>query len=143
MAVEQHDGFVIRPAKESDVEALGLFVAPFVEQGRLLPRTQSELRDLTVDGFIADSDGRIVGFAALEIYSSKLAELRSLAVATDQQGRGIGKALVGACVKRARRRHIFEVMAITSSEEFFQRCGFDFTLPGERKAVFLQTREAY
>ena len=143
MTVGPHDGFAIRPALESDVEALGLFIAPFVERGRLLPRTQDELEDLTVDGFIAESDGRIVGFAALEIYSSKLAELRSLAVVPDQQGRGIGKALVSACVERAKQRHIFEVMAITSSDEFFQRCGFDFTLPGEKKAVFLQTREAY
>jgi amino-acid N-acetyltransferase len=143
MTVEPHDGFTIRPALESDVGALGLFIAPFVERGRLLPRTQDELEDLTVDGFIAESVGRIVGFAALEIYSSKLAELRSLAVADDQQGRGIGKALVSACVERAKQRHVFEVMAITSSEEFFQRCGFDFTLPGEKKAVFLQTRESY
>ncbi|MBC8112773.1 MAG: GNAT family N-acetyltransferase [Candidatus Saccharimonas sp.] len=128
---------------ESDVEALGVFIAPFVEHGRLWPRTQDELEDLTLDGFIAESDGQIVGFAALEIYSSKLAELRSLAVAADQQGRGIGKALVSACVERAKQRHVFEVMAITSSEEFFQRCGFDFTLPGEKKAVFLQTRGTY
>ena len=143
MTVGSHDAFMIRPALESDVEALGLFIAPFVERRRLLPRTQDELEDLTVDGFIAESDGRIVGFAALEIYSSKLAELRSLAVAADQQGRGIGKALVSACVERAKQRHVFEVMAITSSDEFFQRCGFDFTLPGEKKAVFLQTRETY
>ena len=143
MTVGPHDGFAIRPALESDVEALGLFIAPFVERGRLLPRTHDELEDLTVDGFIAESDGRILGFAALEIYSSKLAELRSLAVAADQQGRGIGKALVSACVERAKQRHVFEVMAITSSEEFFQRCGFDYTLPGEKKAVFMQTRETY
>jgi amino-acid N-acetyltransferase len=143
MTVGPHDGFTIRPASESDVEALGQFIAPFVERGRLLPRTQDELEDLTVDGFIAESDGRIVGFAALEIYSSKLAELRSLAVAPEQQGRGIGKALVSACVERAKQRHVFEVMAITSSEEFFQRCGFDYTLPGEKKAVFMQTRESY
>ncbi len=136
-------GFVVRSATEADVETLGRFIEPFVAQGRLLPRTKDELEDLTIDGFIAEDDGRIVGFAALEIYSSKLAELRSLAVAADQQGRGIGKALVNACVERARQRHVFEVMAITSSEEFFQRCGFDFTLPGEKKAVFLQTRETY
>ena len=142
-AVEQHDGFAVRSAREADVDALGLFIAPFVERGRLLPRTHDELEDLTVDGFIAESNGQIVGFAALEIYSSKLAELRSLAVSPDQQGRGIGKALVTACVERARQRHVFEVMAITSSDEFFQRCGFDFTLPGEKKAVFLQTRETY
>ena len=142
-STKQPEGFTVRPAMETDVDALGSFIAPFVERGRLLPRTLDELEDLTVDGFIAESNGQIVGFAALEIYSSKLAELRSLAVSPDQQGRGIGKALVTACVERARQRHVFEVMAITSSDEFFQRCGFDFTLPGEKKAVFLQTREAY
>ena len=66
MTVGPHDGFTIRPALESDVEALGRFIVPFVERGRLLPRTQDELEDLTVDGFIAESDGRIVGFACLQ-----------------------------------------------------------------------------
>jgi len=54
----------------------------------------------------------------------------------------VGKRLVEACVNRAREEQILEVMAITSSEEFFRSCGFDFTLPGEKKALFLQTREA-
>jgi amino-acid N-acetyltransferase len=84
-----------------------------------------------------------VGFAALEIYSPKLAELRSLAVSSQFQGQGIGKALVQACLDLAKTRRIFEVLTITSSEEFFQKCGFDFTLPGERKALFHQTREQY
>lgn len=135
--------FVVRPTTIDDVDALGRFIEPFVAQGRLLPRTQDELEDLTVNGFVAVVEGQIAGFAALEIYSAKLAELRSLAVSSRYQGRGIGKALVRACVDRAQERNIFEVMAITSSEEFFQRCGFDFTLPGEKKAVFLQTRETY
>ena len=135
--------FSIRPASLQDVEALHAFIEPFVAQGRLLPRTQDELEDLTENGFLAIVDGRIVGFAALEIYSAKLAELRSLAVSSKFQGQGIGKALVNACVDLARQKRVFEVMAITSSEEFFHRCGFDFTLPGEKKAVFLQTRESY
>ena len=138
-----HPAFEVRAATDDDVEALGHFIEPFVKQGRLLPRTRDELEDLARHGFIAVSNGKIVGFAALEIYSIKLAELRSLAVSPDHQGKGIGKALVQACVERARSHNIFEVMAITSSEEFFQRCGFDFTLPGEKKALFLQTRETY
>jgi amino-acid N-acetyltransferase len=32
-------------------------------------------------------------------------------------------------------------MAITSTDEFFRACGFDFTLPGEKKALFIQTRD--
>ncbi|WP_010585888.1 GNAT family N-acetyltransferase [Schlesneria paludicola] len=135
--------FHVRPTTINDVEALGQFIEPFVAQGRLLPRTRDELEDLTEHGFAAFADGRIVGFAALEIYSAKLAELRSLAVSSEFQGHGVGKALVKACVDRAKERQVFEVMAITSSDEFFQRCGFDFTLPGEKKAVFLQTRETY
>jgi N-acetylglutamate synthase-like GNAT family acetyltransferase len=135
--------FIVRHAKIDDVNNLDAFIEPFVAQGRLLPRTRDELEDLTENGFLAEVDGRIVGFAALEIYSTKLAELRSLAVSSEFQGRGVGKALVQACVELARTKRVFEVMAITSSDEFFQRCGFDFTLPGEKKAVFLQTRESY
>lgn len=138
-----NSSFHVRRASIQDVEALQQFIEPFVAQGRLLPRTKDELEDLMENGFLAIADDRIVGFAALEVYSKKLAELRSLAVSSDFQGRGIGKALVTACVELARERHVFEVMAITSSDEFFQRCGFDFTLPGEKKAVFLQTRESY
>ncbi|MDZ4687783.1 MAG: GNAT family N-acetyltransferase [Planctomycetaceae bacterium] len=133
----------VRPATIDDIAALDRFIQPFIVQERLLPRTHDELRELAEDGFIALADGRIVGFAALEIYSTKLAEVRSLAVDPAYQRHGIGKALVDACLSRARERHVFEVMAITSSEEFFQKCGFNFTLPGEKKALFLQTRERY
>jgi N-acetylglutamate synthase-like GNAT family acetyltransferase len=135
--------FVVRAATLQDVDALGEFIEPFVEQGRLLPRTHDELEELTRHGFVALLGKKIVGFAALEIYSVKLAELRSLAVSPDHQGQGIGKALVNACIEQAKKQNVFEVMAITSSDEFFQRCGFDFTLPGEKKALFLQTRETY
>jgi len=48
----------------------------------------------------------------------------------------LGKRLVEACIEQAKKQEILEVMAITSQEEFFQSCGFDFTLPGEKKALF-------
>ncbi len=132
---------LVRPSTSDDVTALDEFIQPFVAMGRLLPRTRDELEDLMKHGFIAVSDGKIVGFAALEIYSKKLAEVRSLAVAPEYQGHGIGKRLVEACVDLARNRNILEVMAITSTDGFFKSCGFDFTLPGEKKALFIQTRD--
>lgn len=132
---------VVRPATADDLSTLATFIQPFVEDQKLLPRTSRELEDLIECGFVAVAEGRIIGFAALEVYSSKLAEIRSLAVLSDWQGRGIGKQLVEACVSRARERNVLEVMAITSSETFFRSCGFDFTLPGEKKALFFQTRD--
>jgi amino-acid N-acetyltransferase len=129
---------VVRSARAGDAEAIAALIAPFVEAGKLLPRTATEIRDLIPTGFVAEQEGKIVGFTALEIYSAKLAEIRSLAVTPDQQGAGLGKQLVAACVELAGRRNILEVMVVTSSEEFFRSCGFDFTLPGEKKALFMQ-----
>ncbi len=135
------DPVVVRAAEPADLGPLEAFIDPFVEAGRILPRTTDELSGLLPTSFVALVEGSIVGFAALEIYSRKLAELRSLAVADEWQGRGIGRRLVQACVGLAHDRRIYEVMSITSADEFFLKCGFDFTLPGEKKALFLQTRE--
>jgi N-acetylglutamate synthase-like GNAT family acetyltransferase len=142
MAFETRETIIIRKAVAADLESLNAFITPFVQSGKLLPRTTDELQSLLPSCFIAEKDGEIVGCAALEIYSKKLAELRSLAVANEAQRRGIGRSLVQACVQFAREQSILEVMAITSTEEFFQRCGFDFTLPGEKKALFIRTRES-
>lgn len=131
----------IRSVRKEDLAGLADFIQPFVAEGRLLPRTTEELDELVYNGFIATTDGRLIGFAALEIYSRKLAEIRSLAVLPEFQGKGVGRLLVEECVERARKRDILEVMAITSSEVFFRNCGFDFTLPGEKKALFINTSE--
>lgn len=135
--------FEIREASRDDIPQLEELVDHFVTANRLLPRTFDELCDLIPFGFIAESNGSIVGFAALEIYSAKLAEIRSLAVHENFQGKGIGRSLVQRCVDLAVRRNVLEVMAITSADGFFQACGFDFTLPGEKKALFMQTRDEY
>ena len=131
----------VRQAATHDLNQLDEFIQPFVAEGRLLPRTFDELTELVRHGFVAELDGRLVGFAALEVYSRKLGEIRSLAVVAEMRGRGVGRQLVAACVARATELNVLEVMAITSSDEFFRGCGFDYTLPGEKKALFLQTRD--
>lgn len=132
---------VVRKATEADIAPLSEFISRFVATGDLLPRTLTELHDLLPNFFIADDNGKIVGCATLEIYSRKLAEIRSLAVAPEAQGHGVGKHLVEACVELAKQHNVYEVMAISSAEEFFKKCGFDFTLPNLRKAFFLTTRD--
>lgn len=132
---------VIRPASSDDLETLEQFIEPFVAHRRILPRTRDELEELLPRGFVAENEGRIIGFAALEVYSRKLAELRSLAVDETFRGRGVGRRLVEACLQRAKELCVFEVIVITSEDVFFQSCGFDFTLPCEKKALFYQTRD--
>jgi N-acetylglutamate synthase-like GNAT family acetyltransferase len=131
----------IREVQPQDRPAVIGLIEPYVVQRKLLRRTFDEVDDLLRHGFVAECAGEIVGFAALEIYSRKLAEIRSLAVADGFQRRGIGRQLVAACIALARERRILEVMAISSSEVFFRSCGFDYTLPDEKKAFFFQTRQ--
>ncbi len=114
-------------------------------QRLLLSRTQAEIIELTRHGFVAilESDpdaNQIVGFSAIEIYSTKIAELQCLAVLQRYQGTGVGRALVQHCVQRARDLNVMEVMAISSSEVFLKACGFDYSLPDQKKALFCQLR---
>lgn len=135
------NAIIVRPATPDDADALTRFIRPFVEQGRLLPRTLDEMSELIDKFFVAELASTVIGCAVLEIYSPKLAEIRSLAVSPDVQGRGIGKRLVAACLDRARNHNVFEVMAITSSDPFFQSMGFHYTLPGEKRALFYVLQE--
>lgn len=134
--------YTIRMGRAEDVPGIILLIQGYVAEGKLLARTLTEIDDLLPSIFVAvTGDGAIIGCAALEIYSPKLAEIRSLAVSPAAQGLGVGRRLVNACVERARLKRILEVMAITSSDGFFQSCGFDYTLPGEKRALFVQTRD--
>ena len=131
----------IRLATEADIPEIETFITQFVTSGDVLPRTIDELEHLLPTFFVAELDGEIVGCATLEVYSWKLAEIRSVCVSPKAQGRGLGKRLVQSCVDLAKERNIREVMAITRSEEFFRACGFGYTLPHLKKALFLPTGE--
>ncbi len=134
----------IRQALPSDAAAIHALMRPFVAQHLLLDRTEAEVIELTRHGFVAisadDGKEKCVGFAAIEVYSPKLAELQCLAVDAKYQRDGVGRALVKHCVDRARELNIMEVLAISSSEEFLHNCGFDYSLPDQKKALFCQLR---
>lgn len=128
----------IRPAELSDLDAVFNLTRPFVESRQLLERSRSEIENLIPSGFTAvEDDSLIVGFAAVEIYSRKLAEILCLAVAEGCQGKGIGRKLVTQCVSFAKQRGVIELMAISSSEYFLKNCGFDYTLPDQKRALFI------
>ena len=132
----------VRPATSGDLLDMETLISQSVEMGDVLPRTLEELTDLLPSFFVAETaDGRIVGTAALEVYNQKLAEVRSLCTSPETRGEGIGRALVDACLDRAREKGILEVMAITDKEAFFRACGFDYSLPNQRRALFFLTDE--
>jgi amino-acid N-acetyltransferase len=137
-ATESTGELTISPATLYDLREVETFLKPFMDAEYLLPRTAEELSSLLRLGFVARVDGVVVGFAAIEIYSRKLAELQCLAVDPRHRRRGIGRELVTRCVQTAKEQNVVELMAISSSEELFQSCGFDYSLPNQKRALFIQ-----
>ncbi|MEC9094122.1 MAG: GNAT family N-acetyltransferase [Planctomycetota bacterium] len=128
----------IRKAERIDVDAIHALTLPFVESGQLLERTREEIVSLIGCGFSAvQADGTVVGFAAVEIYSKKLAEILCLAVSSEFQGEGVGKQLVDQCVLFAQQNEVVELMAISASGHFLKNCGFNYTLPDQKRALFI------
>lgn len=128
----------IRPALSEEADAIFAFLAPFVEAGFLLRRNIDEIIHLTRHAFLARDGERIVGFAAVEVYSRKLAEIQCLSVDPDYQRLGIGRRLVERCIARAAEQNVLELMAISASDDFLRSCGFDYSLPSQKRALFVQ-----
>jgi len=136
--------FKILPASHDDFVDVRDFLTPFMDGVHLLERTSVELELLLKYAFkavasdVAGEPERIVGFCALEIYSKKLAELQCLAVVDGFRRKGVGTELVKACVSVAREQKVKEMMAISSSDKMFKACGFDYSLPNQKRALFIQ-----
>jgi len=115
----------LRPATLADVAAMEVLMAPFVATGDLLPRSNYDLCRHIKEYVVAETpDGSLVGTGSLKVYSTQLAEVAGLAVRDDQQGRGVGKALVEALLVDARALGLSEVFGLTRKPLFFMRLGF-------------------
>ena len=115
----------LRPATLSDVAAMEVFMAPFEATGDLLPRSNYDLCRHIKEYIVAEAaDGSLVGTGSLKVYSAQLAEIAALAVREDQQGRGVGKAIVEALLVSARAMGLSEVFGLTRKPLFFMRLGF-------------------
>src|SRR5205823_3036259 len=109
----------------ANLTMMGSFMAPFVATGNLMPRANYDLCRHIKEYVVAEAaDGSLVGTGSLKVYSTALAEIAGLAVRDDQQGRGVGKALVEALLVDARALGLNEVFGLTRKPLFFMRLGF-------------------
>lgn len=118
------DNLNLRKARILDVPQIHGLVNSFAAQGAMLGRSRSELYEGLRDFFVLEREGVVLGCSALHINWEDLAEVRSLAVAAEMQGQGLGKTLVNACVDEARSLGIARVFALTYRAKFFEGLGF-------------------
>jgi amino-acid N-acetyltransferase len=115
---------MIRTATIHDVPVMQAIINSHAELGRMLFKSYAELYENLRDFAVYELDGEVVGCTALAIIWADLAEVRSLAVDVNHQGRGIGRRLVEWCIDEARRLQIRRIMSLTYEQAFFEKLGF-------------------
>ena len=118
------DKINLRKARINDVPQIHTLVNSFATQGEMLGRSRSELYEGLRDFFVVERDDVILGCSALHINWEDLAEVRSLAVIPEGQGKGLGRRLVSACIEEARTLGITRIYALTYRPGFFIQLGF-------------------
>jgi len=130
---------VFRRATPADAPAIVALIGSNVASGELLPRNLEFVQLHARDFIVAELDSHVVGCVHLDEYAPSLAEIRSLAVAPDAQGLGLGAGLVRELERLAARRDLTTLFAVSNSGEFFRRLGYEERhipeLDRERSAV--------
>ena len=115
----------ITAAQDADVPA----ILALLERSGL---PQDGLQEHVATTLVARAGARVVGSAALELYGTA-ALLRSVAVATELRGAGLGHRLTHAVLDLARQHGVTTVYLLTeTATDFFPRFGFR---PTARAAV--------
>ncbi|HRF56496.1 MAG TPA: N-acetyltransferase [Campylobacterales bacterium] len=107
-----------------DIPKMQELVKSEVENGVILFRDEDDMANTIRSYMLAKDDGELVGFAALHIYSPKLAEIRSLVIKDSYRGKGLGKALLGALESEGKKLGVSQILTLTYQKEFFEKSGF-------------------
>lgn len=114
----------IRTAKISDAQTIYALINDYAEQDLMLFRSMTDIYENLRSFLLAEVKGKVVGCCSTQIIWADLAEIKSLAVEKSNQAKGIGKELVKASVKEAKRLGIKKVFALTLVPAFFKKLGF-------------------
>lgn len=115
----------VRAARVADMRQVEPLINGFAARELMLPKTIEQLSRNFREFVVAETpDGRILGCAALRVYTPQLAELGSLAVHADAHGMGVGRKLVERVEEEARVLGIGTVFALTLQDVFFHKLGY-------------------
>lgn len=127
----QRRKIVLRPARPADVRAIYELVRSYADRRILIAKDLiayfEDVQEFTVaEEVSADTGGAtdLVGCGALHVMWDDIAEVRTLAVRRDRLHHGIGAALLGELLERARALSLRRVFCLTFEVDFFAAHGF-------------------
>jgi amino-acid N-acetyltransferase len=116
---------VVRSALEEDVAPIHATLAANAADSSLFQqpvrRIRRNLRDFVV---AVDATSTVLGCAALHWHARDNAEILAVAVAPDAHGKGVGNALMTACIARSAEHGTIFLWLATAKPDYFARYGF-------------------
>lgn len=117
METRRHATAVVRPSRPEDFEGVVALL-------RAADLPSAGVREHFSEFLVATGSGGLVGAAGIERYGT-FGLLRSVVVAEDARGRGLGQLLTSRALERAGERRLLAVYLLTTtSAAFFERFGF-------------------
>jgi len=111
-------------AKLSDIALMQELVKEEVQKGIILFRSSDEMATNIRSYILAKDDDAIIGFGALHFHAFDLAEVRSLIVDKNYQGKGIGRGIVEALLEEGKNLGVKKIFTLTYVKGFFESLGF-------------------
>ena len=117
----------LRPARDLDAGAVGAILSAFIDQTDWMPRIHTRAEDLAHAAAlirrgwvtVAERDGAVVAFA-----SNDGDDLDALYVCREEQGKGVGSALMDHLKSRREQLELWTFQANQKAQEFYLAHGF-------------------
>lgn len=137
----------IRHMTPSDIPSVLSVMRPFVESGKLLPRTEESLKEKLEDYIVFELDGGIRACSALHKFSDGQAEIAAVAVDSQFDHMGIGVKMVSYLQDYAKSQGVKSVFILTTqASDWFENMGFSAdtieSLPAARREKWTPQRNS-
>ena len=117
----------LRPARDLDAGAVGAILSAFIDGTDWMPRIHTRAEDvahaaaLIARGWVtvAERNGKVVAFAA-----NDRDDLDALYVRDEEQGKGVGTALIEHLKSQRQQLELWTFEANTPAQNFYRKHGF-------------------
>ena len=115
---------LVRGAKTSDIKKIRSIVDMYASERKLLSKETVTLYENVQEFTVAEVNGEVIGCGALHVLWEDLAEVRTVAVIKEWQGKKIGHAILEHILVKAKELGVKKVFCLTFETKFFGAHGF-------------------
>lgn len=137
----------IRSMLQTDIPSVLGLIRPFVESGKLLPRTEQNFAENLGDYVVYEVDGGVHACASLHLYDDGQAEIGAVAVDENFTHMGIGPKIMDFLLEKSKTLGAKSVFIMTTqSADWFEKLGFVQdkieSIPAARKSIWTPERNS-